>query len=396
MKAHSGATSTPTRLPNKVLSIGLATALVGTIAPVCAGPSIEFGDQGFINITYGLQLWSQYSNFTSAADSGSDYDTFLRRNRLTFAGQYNDYVGFYAQLEAGNDSKAGEDDKSVFYRDAYLTLDYNDAVRFIAGRFKNTFSRENLEACLEPLTLDRSTLSYTPFGGTRDTGVAMWGNLADAAFQYRVMVSDGREGDAVVKSSPRLTARVHWSPLDAEYDYGYRGTYLGTRKILTIGAAYDYQADVVYADYPTRSDPKDYKAWTADIFSEYPTSVGTFTGSAAIFDYDTGSAILKNPDPDLRINSDLEGYYIKAGYMLPKPVGIGRLQFFARHEERDYIYPEDQYDNTWNSIGANYYIDGQQLKVTFEYTDIDFDAPDPTNNLLQDQKLATLALQFIF
>ncbi|MFO1298460.1 MAG: hypothetical protein U1F25_19665 [Rubrivivax sp.] len=42
-------------------------------------------------------------------------------------------------------------------------------MRFIAGRFKNTFSRENLEACLEPLTMDRAeVLSYTPFAGTRE------------------------------------------------------------------------------------------------------------------------------------------------------------------------------------------------------------------------------------
>ncbi len=68
-------------------------------------------------------------------------------------------------------------------RDAYVTLDYTDGLRFIVGRFKNTFTRENLEACLEPLTLDRSeTLAYSPFGGTRDTGVALWGNLADAKF----------------------------------------------------------------------------------------------------------------------------------------------------------------------------------------------------------------------
>jgi hypothetical protein len=374
----------------------LAVAMAGGMGSVSAGPTIEYGEQGSLNISYGLQIWSQYSDYTSTTDSGSEYDTFLRRNRLTFSGQFNDYVGFYAQIEAGNDSKAGEDNKSVYYRDAYLTLDYYDGLRFIAGRFKNTFSRENLEACLEPLTLDRSELSYTPFGGSRDTGLAVWGNLADAAFQYRFMVGDGREADEVVKDSPRFTARVHWSPLDAEYDYGYRGTYLGTRKVFTLGAAYDYQADVAYGDYPNRDDPKDYEAWTVDAFVEYPTSLGTLTGSGALFDYSTDSAILQDPDDDLPINSELEGYYVKAGYLLPKPLGIGRLQFFARHEKRDYIYPGDLYDNTWNSIGANYYIDGQQLKVTFEYADIDFDTEVANNNNLKDQKQATLALQLIF
>lgn len=392
----------PTGRPRRAGGIGILAGVTAALAGLgatgaLAGPMIQYGDQGFVTLNYAVQVWSQYTDFTSATDSGSEYDTFLRRNRITLSGQHNDYIGFYAQLEAGNDSKAGEDDKSVYYRDAYLTFDYSDALRFIAGRFKNTFSRENLEACLEPLTLDRSTtLAYTPFGGTRDTGVAMWGNLADARFQYRIMAADGREGDEVVKDSPRLTARVHWSPWDPEYDYGYRGTYLGTRKVLTIGAAYDYQPDVAYADYPGRTDAKDYEAWTADIFAEYPGEGGTFTGSAALFDYSTGNAINESPDPDLPLNSELEGYYAKFGYLMPEPVGIGRLQFFARHENRDYDYPGDQFDHDWNSIGANYYIDGQQLKVTFEYADIDYEVEDPSNNRLQDHNQATLGVQLIF
>ena len=44
--------------------------------------------------------------------------------------------------------------------------------------------------------------------------------------------------------------------------------------------------------------------------------------------------------------------------MMPGPVGIGRSQFFARHENRGYDDPNDQFDHDWNITGANYYIDG--------------------------------------
>lgn len=362
-----------------------------------AGPTIEFGEQGSLTLSYALQGWAQSRSFTSATDDGSQTDMFLRRNRITLSGQYSDSIGFYAQIEAGSDSRAGNDDRSVYYRDAYVTLDYSDPIRFIVGRFKNTFSRENLEACLEPLTLDRAeVLSYTPFGGTRDTGVAMWGNLADAKFQYRVMISDGREGDEVVKDSPRITTRVHYTALDPEYDYGYRGTYLGTRKVLTFGLGYDFQPDVAYADYPARSDPQDYSAWTADVFYEYPYDFGTVTASAAAFDYDVGDTINQNPDPELTVNTQLDGYYAKFGYMFPSPVGAGRLQLFYRHEALDYETGGPYYDNTWNSIGANYYLDGQQLKVTFEYANVSYEEEHPTIHSLQDYDQATLGLQLIF
>lgn len=375
----------------------LGLALAGAGGATQAGPTFEYGDEGFVTLGYSVQMWAQARDFTSNNDSGSSTDFFLRRNRITLSGQYNDYIGFYAQLEAGSDSRAGQDNRSVYYRDAYLTLDWTDSMRFIIGRFKNTFTRENLEACLEPLTLDRGeVIAYTPFGGTRDTGVAMWGNLVDGQFQYRLMLSDGRESDEVAKDSPRMTARAHWSFWDPEFDYGYRGTYLGTRKVLTVGAAYDTQRDVTYADWGNRQDIRDYEAWTADVFMEYPTASGTITASAAYMDYSTDDAI-NGPDPGtLPVTSELEGHYAKLGYLLPGKVGMGRLQFFLRHEDLDYGVSSGYYDNRWLSVGANYYIHGQQLKVTFEYATVEYDRQHPTIQSLRDYDQATLGLQLIF
>lgn len=348
---------------NRLLG-GILVAMLPGFAS--AGASLQVGEEGTLNINYAIQVWSQFRDYRSPTDSGSSFDTFLRRNRVTFSGQYNDSVGYYAQLEAGSDSRNGNDNRSVYYRDAYITLDYSDSARFIVGRFKNTFSRENLEACLEPLSLDRSeVISYTPFGGTRDTGVAMWGNLADAAFQYRFMISDGREGDETAKDSPRFTARVHWSPLDPEYDYGYRGTYLGTSKVFTVGLAVDYQPDVAFANYAARTDSVDYTGLTADVFWEQPTSSGTYTLSAAYLDYDTDNAINNvNHDATLPVTSQLEASYFKAAYLHPEKIGIGRLQWFLRHETSDYKLTSTNLDQTWSSVGANYYIDGQKLKLT--------------------------------
>lgn len=361
-----------------------------------AGPTMQFGDQGSLTVTYAVQAWAQNLDYSSESQ-GDRNDFFLRRNRLALSGQFNDYIGFYAQLEGGGNADA---DNKVFFRDSYITIDYKDELRFIIGEFKNTFSRENLEACLEPLTLDRSeNLAYTPFGGTRDKGVAMWGNLLDAKLQYRLMVAEGRDDVSKASDKPRVTARVHYSFLDPEYNYGYLGTYLGTAKVFTIGAAYDQQSDVVYANYPMRNDPQDYKAWTVDAFFEYPAASGVYTLSGAYFKYDTGDVSNKTPDVNFPISGDLEGHYVKAGYMLPNKVGSGRLQFFARYDKSDYgikTGTAEYYDRTWNSIGANYYLDGQKLKLTFELANISFDTPHPAVPKLQDYTQSTLGLQFIF
>lgn len=396
MKRGTSNRTSVTRFAILASTIGLAM-VSGT--PVVAGPMISYGDEGFLQLNYELQIWSQFRDFRSAGNNGTSYDTFLRRNRVTVLGQYNDYVGFYAQLEAGNESRYGEDERSVYYRDAYVTFDWSDSLRLLAGRFKNTFSRENLEACLEPLTLDRGLISYTPFGGTRDTGLALWGNLADARLQYRVMVADGNEGANVPKDNPRFTARMHLSLFDPEFSYGYRGTYLGTQRVLTLGAAYDYQPDAVYANLTDRLNPQDYAAATVDFFYEEPTRAGTLTLSGAYFDYSVGEALKGDSaqiDTTVSPTAEMTAYYLKGGWLFANKVGPGRLQLFARHESSDYDRNDAFFDQDSNALGANYYLDGQQIKLTVEFADTRFVQEHPTIHSLRDFRQATLGFQLLF
>ncbi|GBE11458.1 MAG TPA: porin [Gammaproteobacteria bacterium] len=391
----------------------LARAIVPALLIGCsagtavAGPTLTFGKEGSVTLSYLTQMWTQYRSYSGPTPTSSvpnDSGTtqfFLRRNRFNISGQFNNYLGFYTQIDAPNDGKFGVANKGVFYRDAYLTFDYSDAIRLIGGKFKQTFTRENLEDCFGPLTMDRSeVISYTPFGGSRDDGIALWGNLHNAMFQYRIMVANGRNNSAVMpKHLPRITARFDVSLLEPEYAYGYEGTYLGTKKVLTIGLAYDYQKDVAYADYPARKDPVSYKAWTADLFYEHPFSTGTYTFSTAYIHYDTGNAINRHPDPSLPVNTQLSGYYVKAAYMLPSKVGIGRLQFFVRHEQWNYHLTGSRsglYNARWNSGGVNYYIDGQNLKISAAFARVTYPHQAPTSPALQDYNQATLGVQMIF
>jgi len=66
---------------------------------------------------------------------------------------------------------------------------------------------------------------------------------------------------------------------------------MGKKKVLTIGAAYSVEEDVAYANTVDQTDAVDYKAWTADLFFEYPLEdIGTFTVSTAYADYDLDDA----------------------------------------------------------------------------------------------------------
>ncbi len=377
-----------------------ALVLAGFAGPAISGVTLHSGNS-YLTIDYDLQAWYQSRGYTSSTTPGGLNNFFLRRNRIVLSGQYNNYVGFFVDTDAPVDGQQGFNDRSMTYADAYVTIDTNDAYQFIVGKFKIPFTRENLEDCFGALTMDRSLLlAYTPFAASRDTGVAMWGNFHNAMFQYRVMVSNGRQSNGqgnTPKSEPMVTGRITASLLDPEYGYGYESTYLGTMKVLTIGASYEYQQDVVWDNYAAQTDPKNYEAWTTDIFYEYPFHSGTYTASAAYMHYSTGNAINSaSPDPNLPLTTQLQGYYVKAGYMFPRKIGIGRLQFFLRHEKSQYNLLTGYGDQQWNSGGFNYYISGQQLKVTGEYAHVTFNTQDPLNAAMQNYNMETLGLQLLF
>ncbi|MEJ2472059.1 MAG: selenite/tellurite reduction operon porin ExtI [Desulfuromonadales bacterium] len=365
-----------------------------------AGPVWKFGDedQGLLKLDYKGQFRMMNRDTGASPDGdGSATEFNFRRNRLALMGAYGENFGLYVQTEYTEDNNVtafgvydGDNDKFQIL-DAVMRFKLNDSVNLWVGKFKYNMTRENLEACEKPLTLDRSELIRAPFVTTRDKGVALWGNLFDDKFQYRLDVMNGRNDSASSpESNPRYSARVHLSLLDPETRYGYYGTYLGKKKVLTIGAAYQFENEVAYAG----TQDVDYKAWTVDLFGEYPIDgIGTFTLSGAYVDYDMDDAYQNgSPDADVvGLNGEKNGGYVKVGYMFPRLP----LQLFARSENWSFASLNSIYDQevNWYGGGFNYYLRGQNLKVTVEYSQVDYDKEVSS---VEDFNTLTAQLQLIF
>ncbi len=389
-----------------------AMLLAGT---AFAGPQMTFGpnNEGTLQLDYKGQFQAMVrDNGSGAAKDDGTADFNFRRNRLALMGAYGDIMSMYVQtefLENQNiqplnvvDGNAGSD---FYILDAQMRFKFDNAFNVYAGKFKYNMNRENLEACEAPLTLDRSLFIRAPFVGTTDKGAAVWGNLFNDIFQYRLDVTNGRSatGTDTPKSNFRYTGRAHVSLLDPETGYGYKGTYLGKKKVLTIGGSYQQEADVAYSDTVAKSGAVDYKGWTTDIFFEYPIDgIGTVTLSGAYEDIDLGGAY-KGANPDsgtIGLNGEKNGWYVKGGYMLPKLP----LQFFARYEKWKFaalnlsntgLVADTIYDQRidWYGIGANYYFRDQNLKLTMEYAQTNF---DKTNATTKDFGTFITQLQLIF
>lgn len=368
-----------------ISGVAIGTALLAGTA--FAGPRITFGpeDQGALQIDYKGQFQMTVRDNGSGSDGDSTTTNFnFRRNRIALMGKYGDMLSMYVQTEFTEDPNVGTlgvEDRSNSTEfqmlDAVMRFKFNDALKVNVGKFKYGFSRENLEACEMPLTLDRSLFIRAPYVSTRDMGVGIWGNFLEDKIQYRADVMEGRKAGSTDSpdSSFRYTVRGHVSLLDAESDYGYKGTYMGKKQVLTFGAAYQYEPDVAYGDTVAQTGKSDYQAWTVDGFFEYPVeAVGTFTLSGAYADYDLDEAykVSSNVDSDaIGLNGEKNGWYVKAGYMLPNLP----IQFFGRYEQWSFAALNNIYDQdvTWYGGGVNYYIWGQNLKLTAELSHTDFD-----------------------
>lgn len=362
-----------------VSSLLLACTLFATAA--FAGPTWTFGpdDEGLMKLEYKGQFQLDWRDNGAGADDDDSMEFNFRRNRIALMGAYGK-LGLYVQTEYSEDVNispfAVTDGSSSNFQmlDAQIRYKFSNALQVRAGKFKYNLTRENLESCEDPLSLDRSVMIRAPYVSTRDKGVAVFGNLFEDKFQYRVDVMNGRNDSASAPDSNfRYTARAHVSLLDPEKGYGYKGTYMGKKKVLTIGAAYSMEKDVAYSD-ATELDAVDYKAWTADLFFEYPLEdIGTFTFSTAYVDYDLDDAYQGDDADTLTygLTGEKNGGYTKIGYMLPNTP----LQFFVRAENWSFAQLDSIFDQEidWYGGGFNYYFRGQQLKLTVEYSATDYD-----------------------
>jgi len=389
-------------LAKAALALGLLFILP---VHVQAGPKINFGDESSLTINYAAQLYLQNRDTGSGPEGDDDTtDIFFRRNRLMFVGQISEKQGFYLAIQQQGDKRifetmvADSPVKEFDVLDAYYNADLAPVFKVRAGLAKDQLVRENNEGCFDPLSLDRSLFVYTPLTRlSRDYGVIAWGNLAKSKVQYRLAAMKGNDTGDDPKSSLRYTGRVHLTLLDPEDGLTYSGTYLGQKKVFTVGAGYQFEPDAVFGNVAAQTMASDYTAFTYDLFFEYPTSAGTFTASGAYLDVDFDDAY-KGGDPDARstgLTGQKNGWYGKAGYLLPKKVGPGNLQFFGRYEKWEFANLNDVFDQEikWIGAGLNYLVKGQNLRYTVEFANTDFDKETDT---VEDFNTITAMLQFRF
>jgi Phosphate-selective porin O and P len=374
------------------------------------GPTNELvlGENFFIRPGLLLQGWSELMQDRVVQPDGEDGDyqwnTYLRRARIFFAGGVFKKVTYLLLLEAANlgrtttepDGTTSKAFDTLVFQDAFLSLNVHQAFSIQAGLMLSPFSRNILQSTstytsLDILATSATFLTSIETSALRDTGVQVKGQLLGDRLEYRLGAFQGirqdseQEGAAGGKNPPRFLGYLQYNFLDTETGYVFNGMYFGKKRVLGVAGGFDYQR----LDGP---DVEAYWAVSASAFLNYPLAGASKEGGDEIsalvqwLHFDPGTTVAEPPagfaDQD-DIAGEL-GYYNKA----LKGSVFGKVEL-RMHEEEMF----EASDLRIYGGGLKYFLAEAAANVTLAYNRIETpNAPEaalnPVNQLVMQLQLA--------
>jgi Phosphate-selective porin O and P len=254
-----------------------------------------------INFKLGVLLQPQADWTEDATDGDYQQNLFLRRARLLVGGQLSPNVTFFMETDSPNLGKVVAGTKTIStgftLQDAYVEWKVVNELMLDAGLMFIPLCRNCYQSAGTLLPIDYSAYSFLESGPTesvvsRDTGIQVRGYLANNRLEYRVGAFQGAR-DKSSQNSFRSAGHVQYTFFDTESGFFTTGTYLGKKKVLTIGGGYDVQSD--------------YKAFAGDVYFDRPLGpAGALTVQGDLIHYDGGATF------DLPKQND---FLIEGGYL---------------------------------------------------------------------------------
>jgi len=253
------------------------------------------------SIKLGLLAQPQYevTGSQNPALSGATQNLYLRRIRLLVGGTLFKNFEYFFDTDSPNLGKSTADGgtKNILgmnVQDAFVTFKaVDDAFKIDAGFMLPPGAHNADQGAGTLYSWDYFSNSFrhaNVFGSTgdvgRDAGVELRGLVLDNHLEYRAGLFQGlrnaQTADRVAsRNFFRVAARIQINVLDAETGFFYAGTYLGTKKILSFGAAYDFQ--------------NDYKHWAVDGFLDMPLGPGALTAQVDVAQWNGENFLLGAP-----------------------------------------------------------------------------------------------------
>ncbi len=266
--------------------------------------------------------------------------------------------------------------------DGYINWNQYAFANVRAGQFKTPFGFEQLYGDPRLPTIER-TLVNDRLTLNRQLGVQLWGDLLDKHLSYAVGTFNGNG----VNNSGNDNSKFLWA--ERLVVTPWKGNLLGGPASWAIGGNAFQSEDTALSLPDLNLDSTPTTADRDNLFT------GKRRGYGVDSQFESGPFFvwveyLKNhlEPTDARpfAKFDTDGWYAEAGvYLVPK-----KLQAVVRHETFDPSRKVSDDDVKSDTLGLNYYIKGNSLKLQLDYLRTDL----PRNADTQNKVLARLQVQF--
>jgi phosphate-selective porin OprO/OprP len=339
---------------------------------------------GEVSLTLGglLQVQFEDGDRGDARFPATGEDRFyLRRARLNATGTFAEQFDFRLEFDLAG-TLGSTNGLRAQMTDGYVNWNRYAAAQVRAGQFKTPFGFEQLYADPRLLTIERSLVNDR-LTLSRQLGAQLWGDLLDKRLSYAVGVFNGNG----VNNSANDNGKFLWAGRLAAAPW--KGNLLGGPASWAIGGN-AFQSEDTALSLPD---------FNLDSTPTTPDRDNLFTGKRRGYGFDTQfesgpfslwAEYLQNhfeptdARPFARFDSD--GWYVQAGFFLvPK-----KLQAVLKHETFDPSRRVSANEVSNDTVGLNYYIKGNNLKLQLDY--LRTDLPGSSDN----QSKILLRLQALF
>jgi hypothetical protein len=278
-------------------------------------PSVSFKTDASTGntIKVGLLLQPQFQMLGSNELAGNSYNLYIRRTRLLVAGTLFGQFEYFFDTDYPNLFLAGNEGPTATanatttkatpgmnIQDAFATWKaFGDMLKVDVGYMLPPMAHNAVQGAGTLYSWDYFAFTFLSTANTllgssaspvgRDTGVQLRGLLLDGHLEYRLGLFQGLRATETPAAAMgmadtvgsnnffRATGRLQVNLLDPEPGFFYAGTYLGKRKILSLGITGDTQ--------------KSYHYYGGDIFADLPLGPGIFTAQVDVVHMTGGTFI---------------------------------------------------------------------------------------------------------
>jgi len=406
----------------------MALVLFATSAMAQQKSPTEYGGGLKVNLSedgqkyFRLILWSQVwldmkNQKTLAGEDKFTATPMLRRSRFLMYAQLTDrfliltHFGLNNLTPAGLDPTGQSSQAQLFLHDAWTEFKVNEHLYFGGGlHYWNGISRLNNQSTLNMLGLDNPRHAWATIGTTdqfaRHLGIYAKGNFGK--FDYRLawngaMVNSLDANNALLAPTTEKAVYTGRKALGVEaanifagylnYQFWdqesnklpyFVGTYLGKKKVLSIGAGfYSHPKGAVIAkptaDDPTAIEGENVLIWAADAFMELPIGENNaaFCGYLQFQANDYGSNYqLSGTSQEVFTGNVI---YFQGGYLLPNHDKVAWQPYVTVTQKSITALDGSATDF---GIGINSLLTGHNAKLSLEYHSMGMVNADAVNRVI--------------